>query len=949
MDYAVIAKLMLLSLSTILLSLCCYMLKRATAFGRLSDRLKQVLIGIAFGISAIIGTQFGADTGSSLANVRDAAPVCAGLFFGPYAGVISGIIGGGFRWISVAFGGGMYTRTACSLSAVLAGMIAGWLRIVMFEDKRPGAVFSFIIAAAIEVLHLTLILLTHLNDSAYAFEIVKEISVPMIFCNAAAVMISGLLISYHSRTLFRKDRYPRLSQVIQSPLLISVIIAYIASASLIYSLQTNTAINDSADVIQLALSNISDDILRESDESLLDLARDIADELNEDMDADLNDLCEEYEVALVFIVDENGIVVQSSVDGIVGYDLASDKDLPYAERQSSLFLVLLEDGVKEYVQQLKPLASNPDITMKLAGVKLEDGGFVQVGYDQQMFSEGLRNEIKVFGTHRHIGQRGYVIITDEKYRIVSDQPEYDHVLLSSKGLDLELYEKEKLNRIEYAGDTLYMLMTESEGFIIAGFLPQEEVFESRDNMFVMYSFMAVLLYSVLFGLIYYVINRSIVRNIHKVNGGLSSITGGSLDTKVDVRFCEEFAMLSDEINSTVDTLKRYIDEEAQRLDQELVLAKDIQYSALPSVFPAFPARDEFDIYASMNAAKKVGGDFYDFYFIDHNRIAVLAADVSGKGIPAAMFMMKAKSIIKDLAEMNLPVNEVFTRANEKLCEGNDAGMFVTAWMGIIDLENGHVCYANAGHNPPVVIRHGKRPEYLRSKAGFVLAGMEGMQYAMQEFDLSVGDRLYLYTDGVTEAENCSEQQYGTKRLQKFIAEHAELSAKEMLEGIKADIDVFADGAEQFDDMTMLMFDLKKLNPAQISTERIFDAKVEELRNALAFAEELMEKADVPMKVMMKISVAFEEVFVNIAHYAYPDRDGYAKVSVAIADHTVTIRFRDNGIPFNPLKQKAPDITLPAEEREIGGLGIYMVIKSMDGIGYEYSNGENVFVMRKHYE
>ena len=245
-------------------------------------------------------------------------------------------------------------------------------------------------------------------------------------------------------------------------------------------------------------------------------------------------------------------------------------------------------------------------------------------------------------------------------------------------------------------------------------------------------------------------------------------------------------------------------------EADLNIAKNIQISALPSVFPPFPEHKEFELFASMNAAKEVGGDFYDFYMTDENTLGFLIADVSGKSIPGAMFMMTAKSTIKNLAENGMPPAEVFTRANEKLCEGNEAEMFVTAWLGYLDLKTGLVHVANAGHNPPVLIRGGKA-EYVILKPGLMLAGMDGVRYKEQTMQLRKGDMLYLYTDGVTEAMDKDEEQYGEDRLIKLLSFGENYSAPSAENGIAepvcdaviADVRKFTDGAEQSDDITML--------------------------------------------------------------------------------------------------------------------------------------------------
>ena len=315
--------------------------------------------------------------------------------------------------------------------------------------------------------------------------------------------------------------------------------------------------------------------------------------------------------------------------------------------------------------------------------------------------------------------------------------------------------------------------------------------------------MEFVVFGMLFIVVYFLIKKLIVDNMVKINRSLAKITSGNLDTVVDVRTNEEFASLSDDINSTVLTLKRYIAEAAARIDKELEFAKAIQHSAIPMVFPPYPAHGEFDIYATMDTAKEVGGDFYDFYFVGESKLGFLIADVSGKGIPAAMFMMTAKTLIKGYAESGKSVDEVFTIANAKLCESNEAGMFVTAWMGILDITTGLLEFANAGHNPPLVRHVDGTFEYLKSKSGFILAGMEGMKYRRNELVLSPGDEIYLYTDGVTEATNAENALYGEERLANLLNTMHGLSGEALCRAVKADIDAFAGDAPQSDDITML--------------------------------------------------------------------------------------------------------------------------------------------------
>ncbi|MCL2054511.1 MAG: serine/threonine-protein phosphatase [Oscillospiraceae bacterium] len=245
--------------------------------------------------------------------------------------------------------------------------------------------------------------------------------------------------------------------------------------------------------------------------------------------------------------------------------------------------------------------------------------------------------------------------------------------------------------------------------------------------------------------------------------------------------------------------------EKERIGAELDVANKIQASMLPNIFPAFPERDEFDIYANMQPAKEVGGDFYDLFLIDENTLAVVMADVSGKGVPAALFMVIAKTLIKNNAQNNKTPKEVFEIVNNLLCEGNEANMFVTAFMGYLNIKSGKFTFVNAGHNPPLLRRaNNKNFEWLKAKAGFVLAGMEDMFYTQGEITLQKGDEIFLYTDGVTEAVNMEEQLFSEATLIEAANKHIDLPLREFIISLKREIDKFADGAEQADDITMLM-------------------------------------------------------------------------------------------------------------------------------------------------
>ena len=239
------------------------------------------------------------------------------------------------------------------------------------------------------------------------------------------------------------------------------------------------------------------------------------------------------------------------------------------------------------------------------------------------------------------------------------------------------------------------------------------------------------------------------------------ISGGDLDFKLEVSSGDETAVLGDAFNHMTSSLRAYIDNlarvtaEKERIGAELHVATQIQSSMLPCIFPAFPERGEFDVYASMTPAKEVGGDFYDFFLVDEDHLALVIADVSSKGVPAALLMVIAKTLLKNRAQMGASLKEILETVNNRLCENNDAEMFGTVWLGVYEISTGRVTAANAGHGYPAIRRKGGKFELFRDKHDFVLAGMENMRYREYEFTLEPGDELFVYTDGVTEATDVS--------------------------------------------------------------------------------------------------------------------------------------------------------------------------------------------------
>lgn len=795
--------LSLIALFPVVLSALIYLTERTKAASKMSYIAKQVITGIMFGGLAILGTEFGIKIDGAIINARDASPICAGLLFGAPAGIIAGIIGGVERWLAVIWGAGEYTQLACSVSTVLAGAFAAALRKYMFDNKKPKWYYCLAIAVITEIVHMLMIFLTNMNDVRTAFSFVRICSLPMIAVNGLAVMLAGALLSLLSVREHKTAHHDlkNISQSFQRFLLVCVTAGFLMTTVFTWALQTELAKNEASELVKLNIEDVREDILDASNKNLLELTKKIASRLNSAEKADsalLNELGKEFDIAEINVIDSRGIITASTYENFLEYDMRGGS-------QSAEFLVLLDGKTKEYVQNYQPTSSDPTISRKYAGIVLNDGGFVQVAYDAERFQKDIDDVVVGVTRNRHVGENGCIIIAGEDWNIVSDRHGNDGKNLDVSGVYIDrstMSEGDLFNAVVYDDDAICSYIV-SEGYYIVAVLPRTEAMFSRDISVYITVFMEFVVFGMLFIVVYFLIKKLVVDNMEKINRSLAKITSGNLDTVVDVRTNEEFASLSDDINSTVLTLKRYIAEAAARIDKELEFAKTIQHSAIPTVFPPYPGHSEFDIYAAMDTAKEVGGDFYDFYFVGENKLGFLIADVSGKGIPAAMFMMTAKTIIKGYAESGKSVDEVFTIANEKLCESNEAGMFVTAWFGVLDLLTGKVEFVNAGHNPPLVRHKDSTFDYLKSKPSFVIAGMEGMKYRRNEFFLSSGDEIYLYTDGVTEATDSENRLYGEERLVRFLNTLHGLSGEEICHAVKADVADFVDDAPQFDDITML--------------------------------------------------------------------------------------------------------------------------------------------------
>lgn len=290
---------------------------------------------------------------------------------------------------------------------------------------------------------------------------------------------------------------------------------------------------------------------------------------------------------------------------------------------------------------------------------------------------------------------------------------------------------------------------------------------------------------------------------------VEKVTGDNLDFKADIDTGDEVEILDKRFAETIEKMKQYIDNitsitaEKERISTELNVATKIQADMLPSIFPAFPNRPEFDIYATMTPAKEVGGDFYDLFMIDDDHLCMVMADVSGKGVPAALFMVIAKTLIKNQAKTCLVPSKILEAVNNQLCENNQSGMFVTVWLGIMEISTGKIITANAGHEFPAVKQTNGKFELIKDKHGFVLGGMENTKYKDYEFQIEQGSALFIYTDGVPEATNAHEELFGNDRMLEALNSSDDITPHNVTKRVRAAVDTFVGDAPQFDDLTML--------------------------------------------------------------------------------------------------------------------------------------------------
>ena len=451
------------------------------------------------------------------------------------------------------------------------------------------------------------------------------------------------------------------------------------------------------------------------------------------------------------------------------------------------------------------------------------------------FAGAVAMDILVTDLHRAIididlGEGAYAFLVDKNADIIAspyvelDQTEFENIKDASNSA-YEISENIMSGKtgVSLTKDGVYYAYTPISGtdWKLCIHIPEALILEpvaqmNHDVATVIFIF--IIVFALIIAVVFYAVRRfteRLTKPLIALGDDVKTISDGNLDYRAKLYSNDEISDLAIGFNNMAASLKTYINDltavtaEKERIGAELDIAKHIQASMLPCIFPAFPERHEIDIFATMDPAKEVGGDFYDFFMVDERHLAIVMADVSGKGVPAALFMVIGKTLIKDHTFPDRDLGEVFTAVNNLLCEANSEGLFITAFEGVLDLVTGEFTFVNAGHEMPFICKAGGNFEPYKIRAGFVLAGMENMKYKAGTMQLDVGDKIFQYTDGVTEATNINNELYGMDRLGEILNKVKNGTPHEILPAVKKNIDEFVGEAPQFDDITMLCLEYKE--------------------------------------------------------------------------------------------------------------------------------------------
>ncbi len=395
-----------------------------------------------------------------------------------------------------------------------------------------------------------------------------------------------------------------------------------------------------------------------------------------------------------------------------------------------------------------------------------------------------------------------------------------------------------------------------------------------------------------------------------------------------------------------------IKDQKERMESELNVGHEIQMSMIPLKFPPFPDHDEFSIYAALEPAREVGGDFYDYYFLDEARLCFCVGDVSGKGVPAALFMAVTKTLIKSRAIDDFSTASILTHVNAELSADIESSMYVTIFLGILNIRSGEFVYTNAGHNPPYLKRKDGSLQRFDIRHGPMIGAVPGMVYREDTDTMIPGDMLFMYTDGVTEQRNAERELFSEKRLVSILASTTVDSVENAVRDTVAAVKDFQGDGNQEDDITVLAVQFQRSSMHDpIAVFHIMARNdLREIAKVNQEFQKFAEEHGIPVDVGRRISILFDDLLSNVISYAFPDEEAHEiEIRTELATKRLTVTISDDGIPFNPLGAGTPDTGLPLDKRALGGLGIHLIRNLVDDISYQRRVERNVLTLVKHIE
>ncbi|MDD5217993.1 MAG: SpoIIE family protein phosphatase [Candidatus Omnitrophica bacterium] len=493
------------------------------------------------------------------------------------------------------------------------------------------------------------------------------------------------------------------------------------------------------------------------------------------------------------------------------------------------------------------------------------------------------------------------------------------------------------------------------GWSVAVLFPQDELMADVLRLNQIDALLACLGFVILLVVII-LIAKSITKPLRALAYATQDIAKGNWNVELPKpKSADEVGTLTASFIYMKEALAKYVRELTQttaikeRMESELKIAHDIQMSIVPKTFPPFPERKQFDLYAILEPAREVGGDLYDFFFIDENRLCFVIGDVSGKGVPGSLFMAGTKTLIKSCAKETAGPDAILKKVNGDISSDNDFCMFVTVFCGIFDIRTGEIVYANGGHNPPLLIRKGQNAEFLPGGNGPAVGVVPNAEYTQGSLFLKPGDTLYLYTDGVTEACNEKEELYSEERLRDFLSRNSGKRIKKMVEDTLREIRLYSGAAPQSDDITLLVLRYwgeAGAGPDENEMTLILKNEMSSLAKLESALAEFGKQHGLDGDVLRNINLILEELTVNIISYAYADKTQHdIVVHLEKREGKLGIQIQDDGKPFNPLQVPAPDLDASLEKRPIGGLGIHLVRKLAESVEYQRRDGYNILILK----